>query len=76
MRILNFGSLNIDHVYKVDHFARPGETLSCEDYQIFAGGKGNNQSIGLARAGAEVFGAGKLCNKDIWLKEPLHDAQT
>ena len=27
MKILNFGSLNIDHVYKVDHFARPDETL-------------------------------------------------
>ncbi len=74
MKILNFGSLNIDHVYKVDHFARPGETLSCGDYQVFAGGKGNNRSIALGRAGAEVFGAGKLCDKDIWLKELLEDS--
>lgn len=71
MKILNFGSLNIDHVYKVDHFARPGETLSCDDYQTFAGGKGNNQSVALARAGAEVYHAGKLCDRDIWLKELL-----
>ena len=28
MRILNFGSLNIDNVYAVDHFIRPGETMS------------------------------------------------
>jgi ribokinase len=74
MKILNFGSLNIDHVYKVDHFARPGETLSCDDYQVFAGGKGNNQSIALGRAGAEVYHAGKLCDRDIWLKELLEDS--
>lgn len=71
MKILNFGSLNIDHVYKVENFARPGETLSCGDYQTFAGGKGNNQSVALARAGAEVYHAGKLCDRDIWLKELL-----
>ena len=28
MKILNFGSLNIDHVYKVPHFVKKGETLS------------------------------------------------
>ncbi len=71
MKILNFGSLNIDHVYKVENFARPGETLSCDDYQVFAGGKGNNQSIALARAGTEIYHAGKLCDRDIWLKELL-----
>ena len=26
MPILNFGSLNIDHVYRVDTFVQPGET--------------------------------------------------
>ena len=26
MKILNFGSLNIDHVYKVPHFVKKGET--------------------------------------------------
>ena len=28
MKILNFGSLNIDMTYTMDHFVRPGETLS------------------------------------------------
>ena len=28
MKILNFGSLNIDYTYDVDHFVRGGETLS------------------------------------------------
>ncbi|MEG1190400.1 MAG: ribokinase, partial [Oscillospiraceae bacterium] len=27
-KILNFGSINIDKVYSVPHFVRPGETLS------------------------------------------------
>lgn len=58
MRILNFGSLNLDKVYTVSHFVRPGETLSAEKVETFCGGKGLNQSIALARAGAEVCHAG------------------
>ena len=71
MKILNFGSINIDNVYSVDHFARPGETISCTNYQTFAGGKGSNQSIAIARAGGQVYHAGKLCSQDIWVKELL-----
>lgn len=58
MKILNFGSLNIDNVYSVDHFVRPGETLSSDSLSVFCGGKGLNQSLALARAGAEVYHAG------------------
>ena len=72
MKVLNFGSINIDHVYKVDHFVRPGETLNCHDYQCFAGGKGLNQSIALAHAGGEVFHAGKIGKDDYWLRDRLH----
>ena len=60
MKILNFGSLNIDHVYTVDHFVRPGETVNSLGYGRFCGGKGLNQSIALARAGADVHHAGKI----------------
>ncbi len=60
MRILNFGSLNIDFVYAVDHIVQPGETISSTDLKIFCGGKGLNQSIALARAGATVFHAGMV----------------
>ncbi|WP_027182674.1 ribokinase [Desulfovibrio inopinatus] len=60
MAILNFGSLNIDHVYSFTRFVRPGETISCTDYQRFAGGKGLNQSVALAAADATVFHAGKV----------------
>lgn len=71
MKIVNFGSLNIDHVYSVDHFVRPGETLSTRQYRQFAGGKGANQSIALARAGAEVYHAGKIGQDGLWLRERL-----
>ena len=60
MRVLNFGSLNLDYVYAVDHFVQPGETLSAASRDIKAGGKGLNQSIALARAGANVGHAGCL----------------
>jgi ribokinase len=74
MPILNLGSLNIDHVYRVPHFVRPGETLSSDSYQQFAGGKGFNQSVALARAGATVFHAGKIGPEGGWLLEILREA--
>ena len=60
MKILNFGSLNIDYVYSVEHFVRAGETLASDKLELFAGGKGLNQSVALARAGAEVYHAGLI----------------
>lgn len=69
--ILNFGSINIDHVYNVDHFVKPGESLTCPQYQIFAGGKGFNQSIAIARSGAKVKHAGLIGKEGLWLKELL-----
>lgn len=58
MKILNFGSLNYDYVYQVDHMVRPGETLASKQLQTFAGGKGLNQSIAIAKAGHDVYHAG------------------
>ena len=58
MKILNFGSLNLDYVYQVEHFVQPGETLAARQQKIVPGGKGLNQSVALAKAGAEVFHAG------------------
>ena len=60
VKILNFGSLNIDHVYHVDKFVTPGETKLTKNLTKFAGGKGNNQSIALAKAGAQVYHAGAI----------------
>ncbi|WAK01035.1 ribokinase [Methylobacter sp. YRD-M1] len=72
-RVLNFGSINVDHVYTVEHFVRPGETVSCRKYRRFAGGKGLNQSIALAQAGACVCHAGKVGAADAWLKMLMED---
>ncbi len=60
MKILNFGSMNLDYVYQVDHFVSPGETLSAGSRTVKPGGKGLNQSIALARAGVPVWHAGCL----------------
>lgn len=71
MKVLNYGSLNIDHVYRVPHIAQPGETLPSGSYETFAGGKGANQSAALARAGAPVRHAGKIGPEGGWLIEKL-----
>ena len=60
MKVLNFGSLNIDHVYSMPHFTEPKETQSSLSYMRNLGGKGLNQSIALAKAGAETYHAGKI----------------
>lgn len=63
MKILNFGSLNIDYVYQVNHFVGKGETLGSQQLDIYPGGKGLNQSVALSLAGADVYHAG-LVGKD------------
>lgn len=73
MKVLNFGSLNIDRVYRVPHFVREGETLSSSGYNVFAGGKGLNQSVSLAKAGANVFHAGKIGPDGLFLKKELSE---
>lgn len=60
MKILNFGSLNIDYVYSLDHFVKKGETISSDNLEVFSGGKGLNQSIAMGRAGISVFHAGAV----------------
>ena len=71
MRVLNFGSLNIDYVYQVDHFVQPGETMSSLSLQVNCGGKGLNQSVALARAGVEVWHAGCIGPEGEFLRDKL-----
>ena len=63
-KILNFGSLNIDYVYSVPHFVMPGETLAAIERNVFAGGKGLNQSVAAARAGGNIYHAGAVGKDD------------
>lgn len=60
MKVLNFGSLNIDNVYSVHHVVQGGETILSSGMETFCGGKGLNQSIALARAGVPVYHAGTV----------------
>ncbi|MBR6683724.1 MAG: ribokinase [Firmicutes bacterium] len=74
MKVLNFGSLNLDYVYQVDHMVQAGETLSSIDRKVFCGGKGLNQSIALARAGAQVYHAGLIGPEGEILVDILKEA--
>lgn len=69
--IINFGSLNIDYVYSVKNFVKPGETIQCSDYNIYAGGKGLNQSIALSLAGGNVRHAGMIGQEGGFLLDIL-----
>lgn len=61
MALYNFGSTNIDIIFKVDHIVRPGETIPSISLERSIGGKGANQSVGAAfSGGAEVFHVGKI----------------
>lgn len=73
-KIVCLGSLNLDHVYRLDHFVRPGETLGSESYSVGCGGKGLNQSIALARAGAPVMHAGRIGHDGGILRSALEAA--
>jgi ribokinase len=69
--ILNFGSINIDNVYRVEHFVQPGETLASLSLDIVLGGKGANQSVAIARAGVNVKHIGRACKSDSWVFSQL-----
>ena len=74
MKILNFGSLNLDLVYQMPHFVRAGETLSSTSFRRGVGGKGLNQSVALARAGAQVYHAGLVGEDGEMLRSFLRDS--
>ena len=73
MKILNFGSCNIDYVYSVDHIVLPGETITSGRMEIFPGGKGLNQSIAISRAGSKIYHAGCIGADGEWLCSLLKD---
>lgn len=73
MTVFNFGSINIDHVYRVDHFVQPGETLASDSLETVLGGKGANQSVALAQAGASVSHLGRVSTSDAWASKALAD---
>lgn len=65
MKILDFGSLNLDYVFQVDSIVLPGQTILSNKMTLSTGGKGFNQAVAAARAGAAVWFAGALAERDL-----------
>ena len=74
MKIINFGSLNIDNIYNVREFVNPGQTIFSDSFHIAPGGIGLNQSLAAARAGAQVIHAGAIGSKGLFLTQLLQAA--
>jgi ribokinase len=73
MKVAGIGSLNIDYVYQMAHFIRPGETAPCKKLTIGCGGKGLNQSVALAQAGAETYHVGLRGQEGKFLEDKLRE---
>lgn len=71
MKIINFGSLNIDIFFRVNHIVRPGETISAQSIEKRAGGKGLNQSVALVKVFDKVYHAGSIGMDGAFLKDYL-----
>ncbi len=74
MKVLVFGSSNIDYVYKVSHLVKPGETISALSAECFPGGKGLNQAIAVAKSEIDVYYAGCIGAEGLFLKEVMEKA--
>ena len=70
-KLVNLGSLCIDHVYRVPNLTSSGETVASLDHVVFPGGKGLNQSLAAARAGADVHHVGCVGEDGTMLVEVL-----
>lgn len=73
-RVLVFGSLNIDRVYRVDAIVRPGQTITARGLKTFPGGKGLNQALACARAGLDSWMAGSTGADGELLLKTLGDS--
>lgn len=60
--IVVVGSINADLFFTVDQLPKRGETVLCPQYQMYIGGKGANQAIAAANAGASTRMVGAVGN--------------
>lgn len=68
--ILVFGSMNSDFFLNIKNFPMPGETVLTPGYTVKPGGKGANQAVAAAKAGAQVAFFG-CAGQDEVAKIPL-----
>ena len=59
-RVIVVGSLNIDLLTRVERHPKPGETVTGSGLERLAGGKGANQAVAAAAAGAAVVMVGRV----------------
>lgn len=71
MKILNFGSLNIDIFFRVENIVKPGETISAKSIEKRPGGKGLNQAVALSKSFENVYHAGSVGDDGIFLIDYL-----
>lgn len=71
MKILNFGSLNIDIIFRVENIVKPGETISAKSIEKRPGGKGLNQSVALSKSFENVYHAGSVGDDGVFLIDYL-----
>ncbi|MEM9522808.1 MAG: ribokinase, partial [Pseudomonadota bacterium] len=71
MAVYCLGSINIDHFYRLAHLPAPGETLAAAARTVGLGGKGANQSVAAACAGAEVFHIGAIGADGCWVRDRI-----
>lgn len=78
MTIFNLGSINLDHSYRVARLPAPGETTMAREHRLGLGGKGANQSVAAALAGARVIHMGAIGADGDWALEELarHGVET
>jgi len=62
MKVVVFGSINMDLVVTTPHLPQPGETLAGHSFFTAPGGKGANQAVAAARLGAETVMVGRVGN--------------
>ncbi len=63
-KVVVLGSLNVDLVTSVERHPKPGETVLGQGFARVAGGKGANQAVAAAAAGAEVVMVGRVGDDD------------
>ncbi|HEY8191427.1 MAG TPA: ribokinase [Alphaproteobacteria bacterium] len=66
--IIVFGSINMDMMLPVGQFPQPGETVLSPGSETYAGGKGANQALAAARAGAKTALVGKVGDDGMGLR--------